>query len=104
MIDTSLFIHPEDEKALKGLKAVPGLTMISKQILEYGYERIFYGQNLASNIRLSPTQLPHIYHHLPPICERLGMEEPEFYLVMDPTPPTPTPLATATNSSVLPPD
>lgn len=86
MIDTSLFIHPEDEKALKGLKAVPGLTMISKKILEYGYERIFYGQNLASNIRLSPTQLPHIYRHLPPICERLGMEEPEFYLVMDPIP------------------
>ena len=41
---------------------------------------------MASNIRLSETQLPKIYHHLPPICEKLGIEEPEFYLQMNPMP------------------
>lgn len=42
--------------------------------------------NMASTIRLSPTQFPEIYKHLPPICERLGIQEPEFYLEMNPTP------------------
>jgi len=41
---------------------------------------------MASSIRLSNKQLPHIYKHLPPICEKFGIEEPEFYLQMDPNP------------------
>ena len=41
---------------------------------------------MASAIRLSPTQLPELYDRLPPICEKLGIEEPEFYLQMDPQP------------------
>lgn len=42
--------------------------------------------NMASAIRLSPTQLPNLYNHLPPICEKLGIDEPEFYLEMNPFP------------------
>ena len=41
---------------------------------------------MATAVRLSPTQLPELYNHLPPICEKLGIEEPEFYLQMDPMP------------------
>ena len=54
--------------------------------MSLGYEQLQYGVNMASNIRLSETQLPKIYHHLPPICEKLGIEEPEFYLQMNPMP------------------
>ena len=76
------FIHPEDAKALKALESIPGLRFLVKKFLELGYERMHYGINMASHIRLSPTQLPDIYKHLPPICEKLGMEIPEFYLEM----------------------
>lgn len=86
MINPSEFIHPEDEKALTALKKIPGLTTLSKKFLEYGYEKLYYGQNVASTIRLSPTQLPQIYKRLPPICDKLEMEEPEFYLEMNPIP------------------
>lgn len=86
MIDNSVFIHPEDEAALKTLQTIPGVSYIFKKILEYGYEKMYYGENLASSIKLSPTQLPHIYRLLPPICEKLGIEEPEFYLQMNPMP------------------
>ncbi len=41
---------------------------------------------MASAIRLSPTQLPELYNHLPPICDKLGIDEPEFYLEMNPVP------------------
>ena len=39
-----------------------------------------------NNIRLSERQLPEIYRHLPPICKRMGIPVPEFYLQMNPTP------------------
>lgn len=83
---TTDFIHPEDTKALKALESIPGLRYLIKKFLELGYERMHYGVNMASQIRLSPTQLPEIYKHLPPICEKLGMEIPEFYLNMSPIP------------------
>ena len=54
--------------------------------MKYEDEMQWYGENIASSIRLSPLQLPEIYKHLPPICERVGIEEPELYLKMDPKP------------------
>lgn len=86
MIDPSVFIHPEDAAAIRTIEKIPGASTICKKFMEYGLEKLFYGQNIASFIRLSPTQLPHIYKRLPPICEQLGMEEPEFYLEMNPIP------------------
>ena len=81
-----MVMHPHDKAALKTLKAIPGFSMIVKKFLSVGYEKMQYGMNMASNIRLSPQQLPEIYNHLPPICEKLGIDEPEFYLQMDPSP------------------
>lgn len=80
------FIHPEDAAALRQLESIPGFAAIFKKFLALGYEKLAYGENMASSIRLSETQLPEIYHHLPPICKKLGIEEPEFYLSMDPYP------------------
>ncbi|MDE6125502.1 MAG: M48 family metallopeptidase, partial [Muribaculaceae bacterium] len=51
-----------------------------------GFEKLQYGINMASSIRLSEKQLPDLYRHLPPICKKLGIAEPEFYLLMDPNP------------------
>lgn len=86
MIKPAEFIHPEDAAALRQLESIPGFPTIVKKVLELGYEKLRYGINMASTIRLSPTQLPELYRHLPPICERLGIKEPEFYLEMNPVP------------------
>lgn len=86
MLSSEMIMHPHDKVALKALKAIPGFSMVVKKFLSIGYEKMQYGENMASNIRLSPRQLPEIYNHLPPICEKLGIEEPEFYLKMDPNP------------------
>lgn len=80
------FIHPEDAAALKQLEALPGFTAIMKKFLSIGYETMQYGLNMAKTIRLSETQLPELYKHLPPICNKLSIEKPEFYLQMDPIP------------------
>ena len=80
------FIHPEDEAALRQMEAIPGFPQMVKKILAIGIEQMSYGINMASSIRLSEKQLPELYHHLPPICEKMGIPEPEFYLQMDPVP------------------
>lgn len=80
------FVHPEDEAALKTLKSVPGMDAVVKKINEIGVERRMRGLNLANHIRLSERQLPELYKHLPPICERFGIDIPEFYLEMTPEP------------------
>ena len=80
------FIHPKDAAALKQLESIPVLPTVVKKFLAIGYERMQYGLNLATNIRLSEEQLPDLYHHLPEICGKLGIEEPEFYLKMTPVP------------------
>lgn len=80
------YMHPEDAKALHELESIPGFPTLVKKILSLGFETLQYGINMASAIRLSPTQLPRLYNILPPICEKLGIREPEFYLQMDPNP------------------
>ncbi len=85
-MNPSEFIHPEDAAALRQLESIPGFPALVKKFYALGYEKLFYGENMASNIRLSPTQLPELYRHLPPICAKMGIKEPEFYLEMNPMP------------------
>ncbi len=80
------FIHPEDAAAQEQLEAVPGCKLLVRKFLSVGAEQLQYGMNMASSIRLSETQLPEIYRNLPPICEKLGIAEPELYLTMNPVP------------------
>lgn len=86
MLHAKDFIHPEDEAALRNMESIPGFPTAVKTFLKYGYEKLYHGLNMASKIRLSPTQLPDIYNRLPPICAKLGIAEPEFYLEMNPMP------------------
>ena len=86
MIKATDFIHPEDAAALRQLESIPGFPTLVKKLMSMGLEQLQYGVNMASAIRLSPNQLPKLYNRLPPICKKLGIEQPEFYLSMDPNP------------------
>lgn len=80
------FIHPEDAAALETLKKIPVLPSVVRAFMDLGAEQLMKGLNMASKVRLSPTQLPELYNILPPICEILDIKEPEFYLEMSPIP------------------
>ena len=80
------FIHPEDAAALNALKSIPILSTVVKKVMDIGAEQLQTGLNMASKVKLSPTQLPRLYNILPPICERLEIKEPDFYLEMNPAP------------------
>ena len=80
------FVHPDDKAALEQLEAIPGFATAVKAFLGFFDETLTHGINMASKIRLGPKQLPKIHRYLPPICEKLGIEEPEFYLELNPQP------------------
>lgn len=85
-MSTPDFIHPEDAAALKTLKAIPALASVVKAFMNLGAEQLQTGLNLATKVKLSPRQLPKLYNLLPPICKKLDIKEPEFFLEMSPIP------------------
>ena len=85
-IDYKPFIHPEDRDALEKLQAIPLLDTITKQYMKTFTEDMYHGINMATKIRLSPTQLPEVYRILVDVCNALQIDIPEFYLEMNPLP------------------
>src|SRR5688572_22600148 len=80
------FQHPWDTAATDALKSVPGINVVVAKIMEYGLERIFYLQNTASNVRVTSRQFPRLHRALGWGCKIIGVEEPEMYVALDPTP------------------
>ncbi|MGE0131366.1 MAG: M48 family metallopeptidase [Blastocatellales bacterium] len=85
-LDAKDFQHPWDASATEALKSVPGLNLIVAKIMEYGLERIFYLQNTASNVRVTARQFSRLHRALGWGCKIIGVEEPELYVALDPTP------------------
>ena len=80
------FIHPEDKAALENLQALPLFSQCLKAFMKIGIEQLLHGLSMSNKIKLGPDQLPEIYNYLPPICEKLGIVVPDFYLEMNPAP------------------
>lgn len=85
-IDYKPFIHPEDRDALNKLQAIPGLDALMKKFMQSVTEDMMHGINMASKIKLGPSQLPDLYAILKDTCETLQIPEPEMFLEMDPIP------------------
>lgn len=82
----AFYMHDSDRVALQALKAIPGFTPLFKAFMKVWSEKQFRIQNMSTNLRISPRQMPQYYDMLPPICEKLGIEVPELYLSLDVNP------------------
>jgi Zn-dependent protease with chaperone function len=80
------FQHPDDLSATSALQSIPGLDSLVAKVLEYGFERVYYLENLASNVRVTPRMFERLYRALGWGCKILGVEEPELYVQVDPIP------------------
>lgn len=80
------FIHPDDAASLERLRNIPALPSVMKKVFELGYDQIMWSENVTTNLRLGPSQVPEVYNLLPPICKQLGIPVPELYLNMNPLP------------------
>lgn len=76
------FMHPWDHKATENLKRVPGFDALIKKVLEYGLERIFYLENVADNVRVTPRMFPKLDRYLDWGCQILDVPKPELYVSM----------------------
>lgn len=86
IVDGYDFTHPLDRQTLNSLKAIPGFSKAIKAYMRLVSDRQIHLHNMSSKLLLGPNQLPEIYNLLPPVCERLGIEVPPLYLVLDPNP------------------
>jgi Zn-dependent protease with chaperone function len=59
---------------------------LAKEVLNLISEKSFFIENMSGKIKLGPNQMPEIYNLLPPICEKLGIDEPELYLELNRNP------------------
>jgi Zn-dependent protease with chaperone function len=80
------FRHPLDQRATEALKKVPGLDKLLAKILEVGLERMFYIDNIASNLRVTPKMFPRLHKSLTWATKILDVPEPEMYVTTDPRP------------------
>ena len=85
-INKNIFIHDTDKVALQALKSIPGFTQVLKAFMKVWNEKLFYIENMATNVKLSEEQLPQYYEMLPPICDKLGIEVPDLFLKLDVVP------------------
>ena len=80
------FQHPSDVAATDALKKIPGLDMVLAKILEYGVERLYYLDNTASNLRVTPKMFGRLHRNLTWASKILDIAEPELYVTLDPVP------------------
>jgi Zn-dependent protease with chaperone function len=80
------FRHPNDARATDALKRIPGLDKVMAKILEYGLERLYYVDNVASNLRVTPKMFGRLHRSLTWACKILDVPEPELYVTVDGSP------------------
>ena len=77
----ALYMHDLDRKAFDALNAFPHFVRLQEAYIANVDERAAKIQFLANGIRLSDNQMPETYGVLPPICEKLGIDIPDLYMV-----------------------
>lgn len=87
-LDRTALMHPWDVQATQALKRVPGLELLTRKVMEYGFERIYYLDNTADNVRVTAKMFPRLYRYLQWGCKVLGVDEPELYVSTNPIPRT----------------
>jgi Zn-dependent protease with chaperone function len=80
------FRHPLDREATNTLKQLPGMDLAVRSLLGSVAEQFFALNHLASSVRISEKQLPHLHQLLLDACRVLDLEPPEMYLQQNPVP------------------
>ncbi len=77
--------HPEDRMALDALKKIPLLDQLIAFIIQHGWERILYVQNISSSVKVTPRQFPRVWYLFNEANTILGVEDPaELYVTQHP--------------------
>ena len=84
-ISPKAYEHPADRAATAALQSIPMLDVVVRKLIEFGYERAYRQQFLASSVRLGEDQLPQTWADWNAVCARLDLPERyDLYLMQFP--------------------
>lgn len=77
----ALYMHDLDKQAFDALNMFPQFVKLQKAYITNVDEKAAKIEFLSTAIRLSDKQMPEVYSQLPLVCEKLGIEVPDLYMV-----------------------
>jgi Zn-dependent protease with chaperone function len=84
-LSSKAYEHPADRAATAALQSVPALDVVVRKLIEFGYERAYRQNLLASSVRLGEEQLPAIWADWNAVCARLDLPQRyDIYLTQFP--------------------
>ncbi len=84
-LSAKAYEHPADRAATAALQTIPALDVVVRKLIEFGYERAYRQQFLASSVRLGEDQLPQVWADWNAVCARLDLPERyDLYLTQFP--------------------
>lgn len=83
-IDKDDYIHPDDKKALKALRAIPGIDSALKKLIAVSFESAIHVALMAGSIKVTKHQCPDIHAKLEIACATLGVEKPDLFIQQNP--------------------
>lgn len=79
-MDPRAFQHPLDRQATDQVKKIRGFDTFMSKFIEYGFERMEYVLNIASSVRVGPSQMPKLHEMLTESCAILDVPKPDLYV------------------------
>jgi Zn-dependent protease with chaperone function len=76
-ISPKAYEHPADRAATAALKSIPMLDLVTRRLIEFGYERALRQAYLGGSIKLGPRQLPDVWASYLEVLDVLDM--PDVY-------------------------
>ena len=84
-LSSKAYEHPADRAATAALQSVPALDTVVRKLIEFGYERAYRQNYLASSVRLGEDQIPEVWADWNAVCARLDLPERyDIYLTQIP--------------------
>lgn len=77
-------MHPDDAKAILVLRKMKGFDRLIRGTMEYGYEKIFRGQNLGNMVKVNASNYSELHRAFEGVVRKVGIEKPELYIYNDP--------------------
>ena len=76
-ISSKAYQHPADRAATAALKSIPMLDVVTRRLIEFGYERALRQAYLGGSIKVGPRQLPDVWTSYLEVLDVLDM--PDVY-------------------------
>src|SRR3954466_5112392 len=98
-ISPRAYEHPADRAATAALKSIPMLDVVTRRMIEFGYERAFRQGYLGTSVKVGPKQVPAAWERYVEALAILNI--PAVYALYIPNTPTPNALTIGADKPII---